>query len=189
MQVRRSRPSSAARPANDRAALHVLPDFYIKAREVRVVGGDAAAVIHDDHVAVAVIPTHKLYRARIARPDRITPLRLYVDSRMKFVPTSKRVASYAESASYADAGYRLLLIVRGRTHRRNRYRDSTRAPLRDVWRRRDYRRWNQRFGVGNRLIRSLRSNVRVSGRRRLLGYLHCWRRGLCIWRHKTLAML
>src|SRR5262249_45424582 len=136
VKMRRSRPAGAPRPADDRASLDVLSYLDIKTRQMRVVSRNAAAVVHYDHVSVAVIPAHKLDRPGIACAHRVTPPRLYVDSSMKLVPACERIAAHAKSTAYADARGRLLFIVVSRAHGRGRYRDRTCASLYNVWRRR-----------------------------------------------------
>src|SRR5262245_611311 len=114
MKMRRSCAAGAARAPDDHAALDASSDFDVEARQMRVVRSDAAAVIHDYHVSVTVIPAGKCDYTCLAGADRITPPSFDVHARMELRSPSERIAPVAETASktHTRCGCGPLLILR-----------------------------------------------------------------------------
>src|SRR5262245_27813411 len=99
MKMRRGGAAGTARAPDDHAALDASSDFDVETRQVRVMGGDAAAVIHDYHVSVTVIPARECDYACLAGADRISPPSFNVHARMELRSPSERIAPVAETAS------------------------------------------------------------------------------------------
>src|SRR5437667_8365572 len=93
-----------------------------------VVSSHAAAVSHDYHVPVAVVPTGKLYDSGLACTDRVTPTSLDIYARVKLLSSRKRIPAITKDASNARArgNSRTLLVFR------IRFRRCSRAVARNV---------------------------------------------------------
>ena len=99
VQMRRGGAARAACARDDLPALDARADFDKEARQVRVAGRYAAAVIDDYHIAVAVIPCRELDYSGLACAYSVARAGFDVYASVKASAARERVAAITEAAA------------------------------------------------------------------------------------------
>src|SRR5688572_17106668 len=114
MQVWRGGTSCAAGAAYDGATPDFRADCNNEAGKMSVMSGHSAAVINDNQIPVAAVPSRKFNNACLACAYGVAPGRFDVDPRVKSGAPRERVNAIAEGTADFDAAgnHRTLFILR-----------------------------------------------------------------------------
>src|SRR5262245_17880923 len=121
--MRRGGSASASRVSDHRAPRNFLSDFDCEGGKVGIVCCNAAAVLHYNHIAIAVVPPGILNYTAQACTDWIPQSCFYVKACMEARPSSERIAAISKTAPYLGRGRNCVVFLklgaRFSIHRRN----------------------------------------------------------------------